>query len=370
MCVYVAQQSQYHYKETKRLRQVLDREMNYIQELRKDVVVTPSNDIEQNEKELHRVTQRQLHELRVAHRKEKELHQATRKAFDEYCKESEKTIEETKRLKESDQSWKISHEEIKMTKEEIGRGSWGSVAVGVFREQRVAVKQLHDVIRSDHNLVIVNREIDTMSQLHHPNLLLFIGAVLDHPSGCPLIVTEIMDTSLRHAYMKGKLTTNEPSQLSILRDVACGLNYLHCHHDKIIHRDVSSANVLLESKAGANKWRAKLSDFGSANIARKAFTQQVGAAVYSAPETEKLQQQTPKMDVYSYGILACEVMCCRFPESSAVFQTLLDEVRTCYSRSISQIIIDCTNKIPQQRPAMVNVIHKLDKQIQLTQNIN
>ena len=141
------------------------------------------------------------------------------------------------------------------------RGGWGAVRVGVFREQRVAVKQLHEVIVSENNLAVMNREINTMSKLHHPNLLLFIGAVLDDPSKNPLIITEIMDTSLRQAYEKGQLT-DKSTKLSVLRDTAAGLNYLHCHPDEIIHRDVSSANVLLESR-GPNKWRAKLSDFGS-----------------------------------------------------------------------------------------------------------
>ena len=51
-----------------------------------------------------------------------------------------------------------------------------------------------------------------------------------------------------------------------MRDVAVGLNYLHCLPVPVIHRDVSSANVLLESK-GHKKWKTKLSDFGSANLA-------------------------------------------------------------------------------------------------------
>ena len=149
-------------------------------------------------------------------------------------------------------------------------GGWGVIRVGVFREQRVAVKQLHEVIVSENNLAVMNREINTMSKLRHPNLLLFIGAVLNHPSKNPLIITEIMDTSLRQAYEKGQLT-DKSTKLSVLRDTAAGLNYLHCHPDEIIHRDVSSANVLLESR-GPNKWRTKLSaDFGSANVAPKAF---------------------------------------------------------------------------------------------------
>ena len=268
-------------------------------------------------------------------------------------------------IREFEQSWKVSHKDLPLTKEELGRGAWGAVRVGVFREQRVAVKQLHMTIEGEHSLALLNREINTMSKLRHPNLLLFIGAVLDHPSGHPLIITEIMDTSLRQAYEKGQLT-DKSTKLSVLRDTAAGLNYLHCHPDEIIHRDVSSANVLLESR-GPNKWRAKLSDFGSANVARKAVSQAAGAAVYGAPESfvpialdseEKLQ--TTKMDVYSYGVLLCEVMTSSFPEDKITFRSMLRRVSS-DSLPIGQLIQNCIAIESQDRPAMKEVIEQIDK---------
>ena len=143
-----------------------------------------------------------------------------------------------------------------------------------------------------------------------------------------MIITEIMDISLRGAYEKKQLSPVPVSIcLSIMRDVAVGLNYLHCLPDPIIHRDVSSANVLLESK-GPRKWKTKISDFGSAKLARSAVTKAAGAEVYSAPESFQTvmdfeeKKQTPKMDVYSYGILLCEVMTCQFPERQ-VFREML-----------------------------------------------
>ena len=260
-----------------------------------------------------------------------------------------------------EKSWKVTHEDLNLTKKELGRGAWGAVRVGVFREQRVAVKELHMIIAGEHSLALLNREINTMSKLRHPNLLLFIGAVLDHPSGHPLIITEIMDTSLRQAYEKGQLT-DKSTKLSVLRDTAAGLNYLHCHPDEIIHRDVSSANVLLESR-GPNKWRAKLSDFGSANVAPKAFTQGMGTLVYSAPESipdilgTKKQQLTTKMDVFSYGVLLCEVLTSSFPDADQ-FQTMLRSVSRS-SPPIGQLVQDCINRNPKERPTMKQVIQQI-----------
>ena len=267
--------------------------------------------------------------------------------------------------RQHEQNWKVPHEDVTFTKE-LGRGAWGAVRVGVFREQRVAVKQLHMTIAGEHSLAVLNREINTVSKLHHPNLLLFIGAVLDHPSGHPLIITEIMDTSLRQAYEKGQLTDNKGIKLSVLRDTAAGLNYLHCHPDEIIHRDVSSANVLLESR-GPNKWRAKLSDFGSANAAPKAFTQGMGTLVYSAPESipdilgAKKQHLTTKMDVFSYGVLLCEVLTGSFPDAE-LFQTMLRSISRS-SPPIGQLVQDCINRNPKGRPTMKQVIQKIDQQL-------
>ena len=259
-------------------------------------------------------------------------------------------------------SWKVSHNEINLTEEELGRGGWGAIKIGIFREQRVAVKQMYQVIMSVDNLELIHREINTMATLRHPNILQFIGAVLDDPSGNPMIITEVMDTTLRNAYINRELTpdpTCHPTLLTIMRDVAAGLNYLHCLHDPIIHRDLSSTNVLLEYK-GRHKWKTKISDFGSANKACKAVTIAPGAFVYSAPESSKdiCKEQTTKMDSYSYGILLCEVMTCQFPDS-LVFQEMLRNVFR-MSRHIYELILSCIKKDPETRPSMKRIIERVD----------
>ena len=268
-------------------------------------------------------------------------------------------------------SWKISSGDIEYTKTKLGTGGWAKVTIGKFHGKDVAVKRFYKVLlkqkeQSSHYMELLHREINTMSQLRHPNLLQFIGAVLDHPSGNPMIITEVMDTSLRSAYERKELTTDpgcRPVILSIMRDVAVGLNYLHCLPDPIIHRDVSSANVLLESK-GDKKWKTKISDFGSAKLARAAVTAAPGAAVYSAPESiatlyRKKRKQTPKMDSYSYGVLLCEVLTCRFPDVEK-FETLSLQVRAS-SPQLHDLIVLCINEEPDKRPMMSEIIVKLDR---------
>ena len=294
-----------------------------------------------------------------------QLHQTQQQLENNFKAKQDEVSSLQKRITAIEQSWKVNYKEVTLTKQELGRGGWGMIWIGEFRCQKVAVKQMHQSIVSAHFLQLLNREINIMAQLRHPNLLQFIGAVLDHPSGNPMIITEIMDISLRGAYEKKQLSPVPVSIcLSIMRDVAVGLNYLHCLPDPIIHRDVSSANVLLESK-GPGKWKTKISDFGSAKLARSAVTKAAGAEVYSAPESFQAviefeeEKQTPKMDVYSYGILLCEVVTCQFPERQ-IFRGMLQQVRT-QSQPLYELVASCIKKDPQDRPTMKQVIQQLDR---------
>ena len=255
-------------------------------------------------------------------------------------------------------SWKVSYNDIRLEKE-IGRGGYGAVYIG---QLKVAVKQLHRIIMSPKMIELMNREIDIMSKLRHPNLLFFIAAVFDDPSGNPLIITELMDMSLRDAYEKNFLAS-EREKLVILKDAAAGLNYLHCLPDPIIHRDVSSANVLLSFK-GPQQWVTKISDFGSAKLAEIAVTDAPGARIYSAPEallavtSQGKLPQTTKMDVFSFGILLCEVMTNQLP-GQREFQSMLQRVKK-ISPSVYGLICQCIEHSYDKRPTMSAVIDTLN----------
>ena len=231
--------------------------------------------------------------------------------------------------------------------------------MGSFRGQKVAIKQLHSIIVSPHLSQLVRREISLMAKIRHPNILCFIAAVLDTPdeSG-PLIITELLDTDLRNAYQNGQLASDRV-RLSILMDVAAALNYLHLLREPIIHRDVSSANVLLQALPD-RKWRGKLSDFGSANLARDATTPGPGAIVYSAPEALYEGKQSSKIDVFSYGKLLCEVLTSQFPFPSD-FPSMLQSIAQKCPR-IHKLIKTCVDRNPVSRPAMSSVVDQLEEE--------
>jgi len=258
--------------------------------------------------------------------------------------------------------WRVSPEEIQVNNEELGRGAWGCVTRGTFRGQHVAVKKVHSYILKPHTVNRIHREISTMAQVRHPNLVLFIAAVLDDRTG-PMIITEILDTNLRTAYEENQLGCNK---LHIFQNVASALNYLHLHREPIIHRDVSTANVLLEAVAN-NVWKAKLSDFGSANLVRFATTPAEGAIIYTAPEAFPQHPdsptppppQTPKIDVYSYGVLVGEVVTQELPDPDKL-QEMVQQVRRQWPQ-IHPLVAAAIKYRPDDRPTMAYILEELEK---------
>ena len=188
--------------------------------------------------------------------------------------------------------WVITRDEIQITDKCLGRGGWGSVNEGTYCGCTVAVKQIHELILSPHNINLFEREMKIAAKCRHPHLLQFIGATKDE--GTPLFVTELMEESLRTLLDQRQLSETEIRTISL--DIARALNYLHQKKpEPIIHRDVSSANVLLWRQG--EQWRGKVSDYGTANFIHQTMTVAPGAMIYSAPEA-LTSKQTVKVSFH------------------------------------------------------------------------
>ena len=178
--------------------------------------------------------------------------------------------------------WVIANDEIQIRRDQpLGEGAWGIVYRGKFQGCDVAVKEIHPIIMSDRNRQLFEREVDIASRCRHPCLLQFIGATTGER---PLLVTEIMECSLRaRLYSQTDPLLSDTEITTIALDVAKALNYLHQKRDPIIHHDISSGNVLLRRQG--DQWRAKVSDYGTANFVRESSINYAGNAVYCAPES-------------------------------------------------------------------------------------
>ena len=222
----------------------------------------------------------------------------------------------------------------------------------MFRGLRVAAKSLHGIIISDYTRDLFSREMDIASRVRHPNLVQFIGATR---VGTPIILTEIMTTSLYKELQKKALT--QPQILSISQDVASALNYLHLWKpNPIIHRDISSPNVLLEPSVG-DSFKAKVADYGAANLQQQAKTDMPGNPAYAAPESRYPDDHTPAMDVYSYSVLLME-MILHCPPAMTVTEREQQASRVSWS-PMSSLIQKCLNRNRHRRPTMIQILDQL-----------
>ena len=204
-------------------------------------------------------------------------------------------------------------------KEVLGIGSYGKVCKAKCGQLPCAAKLLHDTLFQDNdpgtrNLVTkFLQECQFLSTIKHPNIVQYLGTATDPQSRRTVLLMELMDESLTR--FLERLTGPLPyhSQLNICHDVALALAYLHSNG--IIHRDLSSNNVLLIGEGS----RAKVTDFGMSklmdiNPRMTPLTQVPGTPAYMPPEALiSPPHYSSKLDCFSHGVLALQIITRNFP---------------------------------------------------------
>ena len=251
----------------------------------------------------------------------------------------------------SSRLWVVSHDQFTIGRE-IGRGAWATVHETTFRGATVAAKCLHQLINAPRTRQLFQREMEMALQCQHQNIVTFLGATLE---GRQVILMELMDTSLRNAYEGGNIRDHQV--FGIFYDIASALHFLHTRPDPVIHRDVSSANVLLKALY-SGVWLAKLGDLGTAKLQLQAGTANPGAMAYGAPEAGDYTKHSPKMDIYSYGILILEILTTTHPFE--VVDALKTQVQQQFPQ-YHQLVTSCINQQSSDRPTMYDVIGQLNK---------
>ncbi len=265
---------------------------------------------------------------------------------------------------ETQNSWQVSPEEVFTTDDNnkvLGRGVWGYFVTGEFQGNPVTIKILHLRILSPDTIKEFNHEIEIMIKLDNPNIVKVIAAALDKKRR-PMIVTEPIEITLRTAYDKNCLGANKRR---LFKDTSNALIYLHGQKVPIIHGDVSSVTILIFILN--NKLLAKLSDYGSAKLARYANTLGNEAIHYTAPEarprpnnsTQLQPPQTTKIDVYSFGIVMCEVVTRKFSEYWQ-FSRHLGYVQRIWPQ-LHPLITSYVRDSPYDRPSMKTVLEKIEQ---------
>ncbi|CDP18793.1 unnamed protein product [Coffea canephora] len=194
----------------------------------------------------------------------------------------------------------------------LGEGGFGCVYKAQLEDnQFAAVKRLdggtQDAIRE------FETEVELLGQIQHPNIISLIGYSIHGETR--LLVYELMQNGSLEAQLHGPSGGSALTwhlRMKIALDVARGLEFLHEHcHPAVIHRDLKSSNILLDSNLNA-----KLSDFGLAILdgaQNKNNIKLSGTLGYVAPEYLLDGKLTDKSDVYAFGVVLLELLLRRKP---------------------------------------------------------
>lgn len=258
---------------------------------------------------------------------------------------------------------------------QIGAGAMATVHLARDPALRrlVAIKvPLPDLARDALVRLRFEREARAAARITHPNAVTIhrIGRL---PDGTPYLVMEYVEGRTLAQTLLAEGPPSPPKAVGVLRQVASALEA--AHKQGVIHRDVRPSNVLWEAASG----RAVLSDFGIAGILEtgsEAVTrlttenQQLGDPGHASPEQLIGEQVTEAADVYSFGVLAYEVLTMQRPYRGET----RDEIVAAHLRQpprdlaqlmddpdprLRQLLMRCLAKDPELRPSAASVVRTL-----------
>ena len=204
--------------------------------------------------------------------------------------------------------------------QKLGSGSYGSVVRATLDDLPCAAKILHQVFfvsddpASPDFATRFDQECALLQVLKHPCIVQFLGVVEDPQNQRPILLMELMDESLTNFLERSSYSLPYYIQVNITHDITLALAYLH--KSDIIHRDLSSNNVLIN--AGS---RAKVTDFGMSKVvdvnprmSRNKATQCPGTLPYMPPEALRARPRySDKLDTFSTGVLIIQIITHLYP---------------------------------------------------------
>ncbi|KAF8108732.1 hypothetical protein N665_0104s0055 [Sinapis alba] len=258
------------------------------------------------------------------------------------------------------QEWDIDFSELTVGTR-VGIGFFGEVFRGVWNGTDVAIKLFLEQDLTAENMEDFCNEISILSRVRHPNVVLFLGACTKPPRLS--MITEYMELGslyylIHMSGQKKKLSWHR--RLRMLRDICRGLMCIH--RMKIVHRDLKSANCLVDKH-----WTVKICDFGLSRIMtdeNMKDTSSAGTPEWMAPELIRQEPFTEKCDIFSLGVIMWELSTLRKPWEGVPPEKVIFAVAHEKSRleipdgPLSKLIADCWAE-PQDRPSCEEILRGL-----------
>ncbi|XP_058753577.1 serine/threonine-protein kinase EDR1-like isoform X1 [Vicia villosa] len=201
------------------------------------------------------------------------------------------------------EGWDIDFSELTVGTR-VGIGFFGEVFRGIWNGTDVAIKVFLEQDLTAENMEDFCNEISILSRLRHPNVILFLGACTKPPRLS--MVTEYMEMGslyylIHLSGQKKKLSWRR--RLKMMRDICKGLMCIH--RMKIVHRDLKSANCLVNKH-----WTVKICDFGLSRIMIESpirDSSSAGTPEWMAPELIRNEPFDEKCDIFSLGVILWEL---------------------------------------------------------------
>ena len=211
--------------------------------------------------------------------------------------------------------------------QELGHGSYGAVYKAVCDDLPCAAKVLHPtLVHSPQDGVDAlmrrfRQECAFMDSIRHPNIVLYLGMTTD-PTGLPVLLMELLDESLTSMLESSPEPLPHHIQVDICHDVSLAISYLHSQN--ILHRDLSSNNVLITAKR-----KAKVTDFGVSRMVDLEHHSSTplslcpGTKAYMPPEALKENAKyNEKIDIFSLGVITIQLITRLFPNPTSATQEI------------------------------------------------
>ncbi|CAF1923045.1 unnamed protein product [Rotaria magnacalcarata] len=269
--------------------------------------------------------------------------------------------------------WEIRPEDILKHGRMVGRGTYGTVYKAEVRlHGTVALKELNFVSPTPTQFQAFRNEVFALKKITHQNTLNFYGYIISPRFA---IVTQWCEGSTLYKHIHILDRHWKINQLiDIARQICQGMSYLHDR--EIIHRDLKSSNVFLDTSAepddGGVSWRVKIGDFGLAavkTVPTESFNQQfqpTGSVLWMAPEVIQQKDSTcysPFSDVYAYGCVLFEMFSGKLPHApisnkeqimwlvgKGRLKIKVEQCRDDTPEAIVELIRQCSDFHREQRP--------------------
>ncbi|XP_057796212.1 serine/threonine-protein kinase EDR1-like isoform X1 [Salvia miltiorrhiza] len=256
--------------------------------------------------------------------------------------------------------WNIDFSELTVGTR-VGIGFFGEVFRGVWNGTEVAIKVFLEQDLTAENMEDFCNEISILSRLRHPNVILFLGACTRPPRLS--MVTEYMEMGslyylIHLSGQKKKLSWRR--RIKMLRDICRGLMCLH--RMKIIHRDIKSANCLVNKH-----WTVKICDFGLSRIyidVPVKDSSSAGTPEWMAPELIRNEPFSEKCDIFSLGVIMWELCTLNKPWEGTPPERVVYTVANKGARleipegPLGSLIADCWAE-PHERPSCEEILNRL-----------